>query len=103
MGVDDHGIVLFDKCIIFLLFTMLETFRLTGRDEVVPISLNSDFTLSPPQRNHQLIFNATNRVYCLINQSNYFSLTLTSSRDEMRTQKTQLHVIQEFTCTRDFA
>lgn len=45
---------------IFLLFTMLETFRLTGRDEVVPISLNSDFTLSPPQRNHQLIFDATN-------------------------------------------
>ena len=38
------------------------TFRLTGGDETLTISVNSDFTLSPPERNHQLLFNATNLI-----------------------------------------
>ena len=37
------------------------TIRLTEGDETV-ISLDSDFTLSPPQRNHQLTLNATNLI-----------------------------------------
>ena len=41
---------------------LARTIRLTGGDEPVTISANSDFALSPPQRNHQLMLNATNLV-----------------------------------------
>lgn len=48
------------QCILWKIFLLSLLIRLNGINQEVLSTSDSDFNLSPPQRNHRLTFNATN-------------------------------------------